>query len=81
MKAILLCTTFFIFQKKLDFMVRGLLKKIRKCIFLEFLQMGWMGCSFRLFFKENKKVLHSDIALQTYWFFLITKIFYSHEPS
>ena len=81
MKAILLCTTFCIFKKKLDFMVRGLLKKYVNVFFLEFSQMGWMGCSFRLFFKENKKVLHSDIALQTYWFFLITKIFYSHEPS
>ena len=49
-KAILLCTTVFIFRKKLNFMVRSLLRKKMIAFFIEIFKIGWMRCTFRLFF-------------------------------
>ena len=66
-KAILLCTTFFIFRKKLNFMVRSLLRKKGDCFFIQILKIGWMRCTFRLFFLKLKNswpaiLLYKDIV-------------------
>ena len=64
MKAILLCKLFFILEKNMDFMVRTLLRKKADCFFIEIFKIGWMRCTFRLFFLKLKKVVTCNIALQ-----------------